>query len=312
MTTIIKARKIWYIFSIVTFVLAIIAIILWGLNPGIDFTGGSLLELSFSTRPPENQKISDALTAAGINNVSVQPVGEKGTILRFKETDEATHQKILETLDNSFGKTTATISGDTQINIKAFEEIKFTSIGPAIGQELRNKTVWAVIIANIAIILYIAWTFRKVSKPVASWKYGVIAVIALIHDVIITIGFFAFFGKFYGIEINAPFIAAILTVLGYSVHDTIVVFDRTRENLTRHMGEEFESIVEMSVNQTLTRSINTSLTVLLTLFAILLFGGSTIRDFTLALIIGISFGTYSSIFLASPLLVTWHKIQSKS
>jgi preprotein translocase subunit SecF len=169
-----------------------------------------------------------------------------------------------------------------------------------------------IVLANIAIIIYIAWTFRKISKPIASWKYGVIAVIALVHDVFITVGFFAFFGQFYGIEINAAFIAAILTVLGYSVHDTIVVFDRTRENLLKHPGNNFEDTVENSVNQTLSRSINTSLTVMLTLFAILLFGGQSIRDFVLTLIIGVTFGTYSSIFLASPLLVTWNKFDHKS
>jgi len=305
MISIIKLRKIWYTFSAVTFLLAVVAIVLWRLNFGIDFTGGSLLEIAFTDQRPENQQISTALNSVGLNNVLIQPVDEKGVILRFKEVDEETHQKILSAFNEAFGKNA------TNPEVKSFEEKKFASIGPVVGQELKTKTVWAIILANLAIIIYIAFTFRKVSKPIASWKYGLIAVIALIHDVFITVGFFSFFGHFYGLEINAPFIAALLTVLGYSVHDTIVVFDRTRENLTKRHGEEFETVVETSVNQTLTRSINTSLTVLLTLFAILIFGGSTIRDFVLTLIIGVTFGTYSSIFLASPLLVTWEKFQSK-
>ena len=166
-------------------------------------------------------------------------------------------------------------------------------------------------IVLVGMIAYIAWAFRKVSKPVASWKYGLFAVIALFHDIIITIGVFIILGKFYGLEVNAPFVAALLTILGYSVNDTIVVFDRIRENLIRHIGEDFEGIVEKSINEVITRSINTSFTVLLSLFALLLLGGASIRDFTLALIIGITFGTYSSIFLASPLLVAWEKFRLK-
>ena len=305
MIAIIKIRKIWYTFSALAFIAAIVATILWGLNFGIDFTGGGLMEVSFTEQRPTHQAVTDALVSIGLNNTSIQPVGDQGLILRFKDVDEETHQKILTTLEEAFDKNTDGSDRGT------FEEKKFSSIGPIMGQELKTKTIWALILANIAIIIYVGLAFRKVSRPVASWKYGVIAVIALIHDVFITVGFFAFFGHFYGIEINAPFIAALLTILGFSVHDTIVVFDRTRENLTKQHGEDFEAIVEKSVNQTITRPINTSLTVLLTLFSIMIFGGPTIRDFVLALIIGVTFGTYSSIFVASPLLVTWERFSAK-
>lgn len=311
MLPIIKKRKIWFIFSGTLVFISIIAFIFWGLNFGIDFTGGSLLEVEFFIDRPSNQQITSALSKIGLNNVSVQPLGDSSIILRFKEVDEETHQKIISTLKEEF-KTQISGGEGAILELQVLEEKRFNSIGPVIGQELKQKTVWALILANIGIILYIAWAFRKVSKPVASWKYGVAAVVALIHDISITVGLFAVLGKFYGLEVNAPFIAALLTILGYSVNDTIVVFDRTRENLIHHLGEDFEKIVENSVNQTLARSINTSLTVLLTLFAIYIFGGQTIRDFALALIIGISFGTYSSIFLASPLLVAWEKFKSKS
>lgn len=311
MISIIKQRKIWFILSGTLFTASIIVFALWGLDLGIDFTGGSLLEIEFLTQRPSNQDIISSLSSLNLGNVIVQPIGEKGVILRFKEIDEETHQKIINTLKETFKQTVAGEEG-VVFELKVLEEERFDSIGPTIGQELKEKTIWAIIFANIAIILYIAWAFRKVSKPVASWKFGVVAVVALVHDITITVGIFAILGKFYGLEINAPFIAALLTILGYSVNDTIVVLDRTRENLIHHLGEDFEKIVELSVNQTLARSINTSLTVLLTLFAILIFGGQTIRDFALALIIGISIGTYSSIFLASPLLVVWEKFRLKS
>lgn len=190
------------------------------------------------------------------------------------------------------------------------EGVNYESIGPLIGAELKRKSVYAILLVLVAILLYISWVFRKVSKPVASWKYGVAAIIALFHDVVIVLGVFAVLGHFYNVEINTPFIAAVLTVLGYSVNDTIVVFDRIRENLPKS-NEDFEGTVNTSLNQTIVRSINTSLTVLLVLFCILIFGGSTIREFVLALLIGIFVGTYSSIFIASPILVIWNNRDSR-
>jgi len=320
MLAVIRQRKIWFAISSALVVAGIIVFITIGLNLGIDFTGGSLLEIEFLTARPGIQQINDALTPLELGNVVVQPAGEKRIILRFQEIDEETHQQILTLLEEKFqSQEEAEITGIgddgeevvAMLRPKVIEEKKFDSIGPTIGQELKKKTIWAIAIVLIAIIGYVAWAFRKVSKPVASWKYGLIAVITLFHDIIITIGVFVILGKFYNIEVNAPFVAALLTILGYSVNDTIVVFDRTRENLIHHLGEEFEKIVQKSVNEVITRSINTSFTTLGVLFAILLFGGQTIRSFILALIVGIAIGTYSSIFLASPLLVAWEKFRSK-
>ncbi|MCK5123234.1 MAG: protein translocase subunit SecF [Candidatus Pacebacteria bacterium] len=186
-------------------------------------------------------------------------------------------------------------------------EKRFDSIGPVIGDELKTSAVWAIVIALIAIVLYIGWAFRKVSRPVSSFKYGIIATIALFHDIIITLGVFSVLGYLYNIEVGIPFVAALLAILGYSVNDTIVVFDRTRENLIKSGISDFEEVVNKSVNETLIRSLNTSFTTLLILTVLFLFGGATIKYFVVALIVGISAGTYSSIFIASPLLVTWQK-----
>ena len=315
MIPIIKLRKIWFIFSATLVILSWGFFLVWGLNLGIDFTGGSLLELEFLTARPGSEEVREALKDIDLGNVLVQAVGEKGMILRFKEVGEEDHQKIIKTIKEKFQPKVELEMGEgitAKPEFKIFEEKRFDSIGPVIGQELKSKTILAIIIAIIAIILYIGWSFRKISKPVASWKYGVAAAIALFHDVSITIGIFVILGKFYNWEIGAPFIAALLTILGYSINDTIVVFDRTRENLARyHEVEDFEGIVEKSINQTLVRSISTSMTVILTLVAIFFFGGQSIKDFTLALIVGIFFGTYSSIFLASPLLVVWEKLKKK-
>lgn len=304
MISIIKKRKIWFTFSSVLMLVSIVAFIAFGLKLGIDFTGGSLLEVNFLTQRPTIIQVADVFNTLSITNTVVQPVGDAGMIIRFKEVDEKTHQQILDALKEKF-------KSAEQPNNQVLDEKRFNSIGPSIGQELKNKTIWAIIIVSLAIIAYIAWAFRKVSKPIASWKYGVIAVVALVHDLIITVGFFAILGKFYGIEVNAPFIAALLTIFGYSNNDTIVVFDRIRENLIRHAGDEFEDIIDRSINEVIVRSINTSFTVLLALLTLFVFGGATIRDFVLALIFGVIIGTYSSIFLASPLLVVWEKSKFK-
>ncbi len=191
------------------------------------------------------------------------------------------------------------------------EEKRFESVGPVIGQELRSRSLWAIVVVLLMIILYIAYAFRKVSRPVASWRYGLAAIIALIHDVTIPAGFFAVLGHYLGVEVGLLFVTALLTILGFSVHDTIVVFDRIRENLRKGVAGDFENTVEVSINQTISRSINTSLTVILTLLAVYLFGGETTKYFALTLIIGVFFGTYSSIFIASPLLVSWERYRQK-
>ncbi|MDD5071349.1 MAG: protein translocase subunit SecF [Patescibacteria group bacterium] len=297
MYKIIQKRKIWLSFSGILVALSIIALFMWGLNFGIDFTGGSLLEVKFLESQPSVADLRESFKDAGLSSLIIQPTESDSVILRFRENSEEKHQAIMSKL-----------SGYDAEGGSAVEELRFDSIGPSIGKELKSKSFNAIIIVLVIIIAYIAFAFRKVSKPVASWKYGLSAIIALFHDVLITLGIFAILGKFWGVEINTPFVAAILTVLGYSVNDTIVVFDRIRENLPRS-EEDFEGTVNTSVNQTLTRSLNTSLTTLLVLLSILFWGGNTIRDFVLALSIGVFIGTYSSIFVASPVLVIWEKLK---
>ena len=289
--------------------LSIVALFVWGLNFGIDFTGGSLLEVRFLGERPAVNDVQVALADLDLGSLTVQPIDEKNMIIRFKETSEDKHVEAIKRL-NGIGKNEADEKEKTENAQNNVEELRFDSVGPSIGQELKSKSFWAIIIVLIAIVLFIAWTFSKVSKPVASWKYGVAATVALFHDVIITLGVFAVLGHFYNMEINTPFVAAILTLLGYSVNDTIVVFDRIRENLPKS-HEDFENTVNTSINQTWGRSINTSMTVILALVAIIIFGGSTIRDFVLALTIGVFVGTYSSIFVASALIVDWWKWEKK-
>ncbi len=295
---IIQKRKIFLSLSSLAVVASILALIFWGLNFGIDFTGGSLMEVEFKNYQPTMTEIQDSLKDANLHNLIIQPT-DNSTILRFKENSEDIHQAVLQKLQILVdGKKDAT-----------FKELQFDSVGPSIGQELKSKSFNATAIAFVMIIIYISWAFSKVSKPVASWKYGIAAIIALIHDILFILGVFSVLGHFYGVEINTPFIAAVLTVLGYSVSDTIIVFDRIRENLPKS-HEDFENTVNRSVNQTLTRSINTSFSAILALLAILFFGGSTIKDFALALAIGIFIGTYSSIFIASPVLVVWERMMA--
>lgn len=281
---IIKYRKIYFLFSGFLFAVSLASLVLWGLKFGIDFTGGSLLEVEFKNKPLSSQEIHDKLKPLDLGEINMQPTGEKGVILRFKNVDELTHQSVLSGLGG-------------------VEEKRFESVGPVVGEELKSRAIWAIGLSLLMIVTYIAWAFRKVSRPVPSWQYGVAALAALFHDVIIPAGVFSLLGHFWGVEIGLLFVTALLTVLGFSVHDTIVVFDRIRENLRRGLGGDFEEKVNASINQTIVRSINTSFTVLLTLLAIYFLGGVTVRSFALVLIIGVSFGTYSSIFIASPLLV---------
>ncbi|KKW29835.1 MAG: Protein translocase subunit SecF [Candidatus Kaiserbacteria bacterium GW2011_GWC2_52_8b] len=277
---------------------SVLVILMFGLHFGIDFTGGSILEVEFPNMIPPSARVSQVVDSLNVGSVTAQPTGERGMLIRFGAVDENMHQVIVEELRKDGG-------GE-------IDEKRFDSIGPTIGKELKQNAAIALVVAIVAIVLYIAWAFRHVSEPVSSWKYGVVAVIALIHDVTIPTAVFAVLGKFLGVPIDVLFITALLTIMGFSVHDTIVVFDRTRENLRKLKGrEEFSVVVNRSVNETFTRSINTSVTILLALVAIVVFGGESVRYFALALIIGIVFGTYSSIFVASPLLVLWNDLTKK-
>lgn len=293
---IIKKKKIWLTISGLLFVAAVVALFMWGLKFGIDFTGGSQLEVQFSEQRPEVKLIEEKLKDLNLGSLTVQPAESQDMILKFQDSSKEKRDEVIKKLEE--------IAGGTD----KVKESRYDSVGPSVGVELKRKALSAIFWVFIAIVIYISIAFSKVSKPVASWKYGLSALVAMFHDVIITLGAFAFLGEFYGVEINTPFVAAILTVLGYSVHDTIVVFDRIRENLPRS-EENFEGTVNTSLNQTLIRSINTSLTVLLTLTSVIIFGGASIRTFALALTIGIAIGTYSSIFVASPLLVVWEKLK---
>ncbi len=287
---IIKYRYWWLTISAVIFGLAILMLLIFGLKPAIDFTGGSLMEITFNQQRPEISEFRQQLKELNFSSeIIVQPTEDKGMILRFKETGEESHLAIWNKMNELYPDN--------------FIEERFESVGSVVGSEMKTKAIYSIIVVSIAIIIYIAIAFRKVSFPVASWKYGTFAIISLIHDITVTAGVFALLGKFAGIEVGLPFVAALLTVLGYSVNDTIVIFDRVRENLGRVTKTDFAGIVNRSVNETMSRSINTTLTTLVTLGAIYLFGGDSIKYFALALIIGIFLGAYSSIFVASSLLV---------
>lgn len=279
----------FFILSLVILVLGIISLAVFGMKLGIDFKGGSVTELTFNSLPDTNE-VKTIVTNQGIENPQVQSVGEKGIIIRTSTQDKGTHDKILAELKNKFGD---------------YEEKSYESIGPVVGQQLTRKAIYQLTLVSLGIIFYIAYAFRKVTRPVSSWQFGVAAILALLHDLFIVLGVFSILGHFFQIEIDSMFVTAMLTVLGFSVHDTIIVFDRIRENLRVYAGQSMEFVVNHSISQTLVRSLNTSLTVLLVLLALLLFGGVTIRYFVLALFVGIIAGTYSSIFVASPVLVLW-------
>ena len=313
---IVKYRKIFFILTGVIIALSIFSTIFFGLNFGIDFTGGAIMEISYPSTPrlnsgnleaglvddtlnefPSKESLEQRLQDMPIGSFSLRQIGDNGYILRTRDLTKEEHTAVLNALS---------LNGEKEV-----VQERFNSIGPTIGKELRNKAFVAIGIVIIAIMLFVAFVFRKVSKPVSSWKYGVAAIIAIIHDIIVPTGVFAFLGYILGVEIDILFVMALLAILGYSVNDTIVVFDRVRENLRlnrEHGSEEsFDLTVGKSLNQTYARSINTSLTTLFVVIALFFFGSEATQDFALVLAIGIIAGTYSSIFLATPLLVAINK-----
>lgn len=302
MLNIINKRKYAYALSILFVVLSIFAIAMWGLKPGIDFVGGTLMEFSLSNdKEITRDAICEKLNTQCDDSFTVsESHGEHGksVIIRYKQSDEQFNQEV---------NNAVTAIDENAVQLKA------DFIGATVSKQLKTNATKAIIFAIIAILLYIAWAFRKVSVPVSSWYYGVGAVTALAHDIIITVGIFAILGHFFGIEVGVPFVAALLTILGYSVNDTIVIYDRIRENVLRTRSiANFEGLVNKSLYESLARSFNTSFTVVLVLVPIILFGGETLFNFSLALLIGVTFGTYSSIFVASALVVSIYKIQKKS
>lgn len=254
-----------------------------GLKLGIDFTGGSLLEYKF-----EKNVDKSILEKYGI----VSKSEDNTFIIRTKPIEQENLSHLRDQIKSEAGN---------------FEIRREENVGPVIGNELKQKAIIATILACVMIVLYISFAFRKVPKPTSSWRFGATAIAALIHDVLVVIGAFAIFGHFFKVEIDSLFVTALLTIIGFSVHDTIVVFDRIRENLPKYLSRSFEEVADISINQTLSRSLNTSLTVVYVLLALLLFGGDSIRWFSAALLIGIISGTYSSIFNATALLVHWEE-----
>jgi len=251
------------------------------------------MELNFGDSRPEAIQVEEVLKHSDLGEVSISPAGDHSFILRMKEINEPTHQIILSALKSTFPN---------------LQEDRFDSVGAVIGQELKSKSVTAMILVLLLIVIYIALVFRKLAGTLPPLAMGLATIIALLHDVLIPVGVFALLGHYYGVEITAVFVAALLTILGYSVSDTVVIFDRVRENILRHGGKEnLGELVHTSIRQTLTRSLNTSLTTLLSLFAIFFFGGESLRYFSLALIIGIFLGAYSSFFVASPIVVWWSR-----
>lgn len=275
-------------------ILAIVSLIAFRLRIGIDFTGGSIIVFDTGQSGSE-QLISDEFRANGIDSFQVSSSGTNQFTVKTEVLEQGTDTKILSNL---------------KTKIPDITESSYDTIGPTIGKDLTNKAILAVIFASLGIIFYVAYTFRKLPKPLSSWKFGALAVFALGHDLLITTGVVALLGHFFTfMQVDALFITALLTIMGFSVHDTIVIYDRLRENFIKNPHESFELTAEKSVNQTLARSINTSLTAILVLLALFLLGASSIHHLVLTLLIGMFIGTYSSIFVAAPLAVSWHKIK---
>lgn len=295
---IVGKRRIFLAISGIATAIGLLSIILFGFKLSIEFTGGSKLEVSSTdNKPIDVNTLRSVFEKQKIKVVTISKITDKDVTVRTDTITDAQKNEVM-------AKAT-----DRKLNIK---EKSFDTLGPVIGGETRNNALKAVGIAIVAITLYIAFAFRQVSKPVSSWKFGISAIIALVHDVLIVVGTFSLLGLFFGVEVDVLFITAVLTIMGFSVHDTIVVFDRIKENLIRNVRNlSFEEVVNQSFNETLARSLNTSLTVVLVLFALLLFGGASIKWFIVAFLVGIITGTYSSIFIASAVLVEWYDLNKK-
>ncbi|MBV9158990.1 MAG: protein translocase subunit SecF [Candidatus Kaiserbacteria bacterium] len=294
---IVKHRNIFFAVTGLIVLLSIVSVFAFGLKPSLDFTGGTLVQVTYPNTRPAPDLVGQALTGAGITGYSIREAGDKDYIIRAPNLTPVQRSSIAEIVSGG-DVYRGTI---TQLN----------EIGPTIGTELRNKSYLALALVLLCILLFIAFAFRKVSRPVSSWVYGLIALVTLLHDVIVPVGFFALLGHLTGAEVDTLFVTAVLTVLGFSIHDTIVVFDRVRENLRinhdHNKKESFEDTAGRSLNQTIVRSINTSLTVVITLLILYFIGPASTRDFALTLLVGIVAGTYSSIALATPLLVAVEK-----
>lgn len=293
-----KYQNYFFLIPIISSLLAIAALLLWGLHAGIDLKGGSLLQIKYPDGRPDQALLQTKVNSLNYGEIRIQPSNENEYILRQRDLTNIEKNSLQEAV-NSFGKA---------------EEVQFNSVGPSIGAELMQKAWWAIAMITLLTIAFIAFAFRGVSDPVSSWKYGVVAIITLLHDILIPTGLFAYLGHVDNAEVGALFIVALLTILGISINDTIVVFDRIRENLNLNIAkhvtnEPFGNLVWRSIVQTLTRSLNTSLTVIVMLAALFWYGPESTQDFALTLIVGMIAGTYSSILVASPLLILIEKRQ---
>ena len=294
---IIKYKKIFLSLSVFLMVVSLVFIFTFGLKSGIDFKGGALLEIEYADIRPEALMIENAVKKLEISQALIQPTGELGYLIKTRDLSEPEHQTLFSSL-----------SFDDKYPVT---EKGFTSIGPSVGSELARKAILSIIFVILAIILFITYAFRKVSHPVASWKYGIITIATLLHDIVIPAGIFALVSHYTGAEVDTLFVLALLTILGLSVHDKIVVFDRIRENLKDGEKKDFAETVGISTSQTIVRSINITLTIIFVLVPLYIFGPETTKNFAFILTIGLFCGIYSSLFFASPLLVWVEEWQKK-
>lgn len=300
---IVKTKMIWIIFSVTLMIFSIFFIFSYKLPMGIDFSGGTELEFQVKSNEPK-YAVEEKIKSADVKNINLRDLGQTNqTDQQGSGGEWKSYSLKSEELNNEQGRVVAETIGE----LGEYKEVRRETVGPAVSKDLTKKAIIAVILASIMIIIYIAWSFRLVPKPANSWRFGTTAVVALLHDLLITTGAMALYGHFYGFEIDSLFITAMLTIMGFSVHDTIVVFDRLRENLKQSPSLEFEINANNAIVQTISRSLNTSLTVIITLLALFLLGGESIHRFTLTLLVGITIGTYSSIFVATILLVFWQQ-----
>ena len=324
-------KKFWFVGLSSLFVTtSIVFYFIWGLNLGIDFTGGSLLEVKFVGERPGIEAVEASLAKIEVKSLTVQATDQNGMILRFQNTDEAKHQEVMTKLrelvvpvkTDKVKAAQPKIEADKNIKVEAVpvgqalgtagaavEELRFESVGPSIGRQLRSNAITSLIIIALLIIAYIAWTFRKVSRPVAAWKYGMAGVIAIFHDVVIVVGAFSLLGHLYGIEVGTPFVAALLTIFGYSINDTIVVFDRIRETEHKYKDKGIGFIINRAINDMFERTLITSGTVFVSALTLFIFAGGVVSDIAFAMVIGIIFGTYSSIYVAAPTILVIEKFK---
>ncbi len=297
MLNIIAKKNLYFIISLLFIVPGVISLFLYGLQLSIEFTGGGRMTLQFPQKV-EQRTVENIRSTLEMEQIEVGTIqsSDNTAIIRTGPLTQEQNKTIVSTLREKVGE---------------FEQESFETIGPTIGQETTSKAFYSLLVASALIVIYIAFSFRKVPKPASSWRFGITAIVAVLHDVLLVIGLFSLLGHFYHVEIDSLFITALLTIIGFSVHDTIVVFDRIRENLLRVGGVSFAEIANLSIGQTITRSLNTSFTALLVLLTMLLFGGESVRWFTVALLVGVASGTYSSIFNAAPLLVVWQEWDDK-